>query len=213
MVVTNKRYVSDDLRLMAEWDFDKNTNIVPSQVTIGSSRKVWWLGACGHSWEAIVKERTRGYGCPICAGKRVVEGINDLASNYPLIALQWDYEKNHPFSPNVIAAKSHKQVWWRCEQGHSYKTSVDNRTRGRGCPYCHSKTICAGTNDLKSQNEILAQEYSPKNPMDSNAVFINSHKKVWWICSRCKHEWKATVDSRNRGNGCPYCALEKRKKK
>ena len=33
----------------------------------------------------------------------------------------------------------------------------------------------------------------------------NSGKKVWWRCSK-GHEWQATIDSRNRGNGCPYCS-------
>ena len=33
----------------------------------------------------------------------------------------------------------------------------------------------------------------------------NSGKKVWWRCVK-GHEWQATIDSRNRGNGCPYCS-------
>jgi len=31
-----------------------------------------------------------------------------------------------------------------------------------------------------------------------------SKKKVWWICSK-GHEWKASVATRNKGTGCPYC--------
>ena len=33
----------------------------------------------------------------------------------------------------------------------------------------------------------------------------NSDKKVWWEC-RKGHEWQATINSRNNGRGCPYCA-------
>jgi len=36
-------------------------------------------------------------------------------------------------------------------------------------------------------------------------VMPNSDKKVWWECSN-GHEWQASIGSRNRGAGCPYCA-------
>jgi hypothetical protein len=32
----------------------------------------------------------------------------------------------------------------------------------------------------------------------------NSGKRVWWKCEN-GHEWMATIDSRNKGHGCPYC--------
>ena len=197
-----KKYVSDNAQLMAEWDWEKNNAISPYTTTVGSRVSVYWLGSCGHAWEAVIKDRVRGYGCPICAGKRVVEGINDLKSNYPDISAQWHYGKNSTLAPNEIASKSHKRVWWICPKGHEYEASVDSRTRGRGCPYCNSKFVSLGENDLESQNPFLASEYSSKNALPS----INSHKKVWWECSSCKHIWEASVDSRNRGNGCPACS-------
>lgn len=192
--------------LAKEWHPTKNGDLTPFDVTFGTGRKVWWIGTCGHEWEAIIKERVRGYGCPICAGKRVYIGVNDLESNHPNIAAEWDYTRNHPLLPSSVTTKSHKQVWWACSNGHSYKSSVDNRTRGRGCPYCNSKLVTIGQNDLKSQNPELAKEYSLRNKACADSMFVNSHTKVWWICSQCNHEWKATVDSRNRGNGCPACA-------
>lgn len=39
-------------------------------------------------------------------------------------------------------------------------------------------------------------------------VLPNSHRKVWWICSK-GHEWQAAVSTRNGGNKCPYCAGQK----
>ena len=33
-------------------------------------RKVWWkYKKCGNSWEAIISNRAKGSGCPICASK------------------------------------------------------------------------------------------------------------------------------------------------
>ena len=58
----------------AEWDYTKNINIAPNQVTPGSGKKVWWKCAiCGHEWLEMIRDRTRRenqgknkIGCPIC---------------------------------------------------------------------------------------------------------------------------------------------------
>ena len=42
--------------LAAEWHPTKNAPLLPSQVTGGSSKKVWWLGKCGHEWEAVISK-------------------------------------------------------------------------------------------------------------------------------------------------------------
>jgi DNA-directed RNA polymerase subunit RPC12/RpoP len=39
-------------------------------------------------------------------------------------------------------------------------------------------------------------------------VMPNSGIKVWWKCSK-GHEWNATINHRNQGHGCPYCAGQK----
>ena len=48
-----------------EWD-DSNEPITPWNVSYGSNKKVRWKGICGHTWEAIIKNRASGHGCPIC---------------------------------------------------------------------------------------------------------------------------------------------------
>lgn len=206
MIETEKNLASIHPRLAKEWHPTKNGELTPEFVTSGSNKKVWWLGECGHEWEAFINERVRGYGCPICAGKRIVIGVNDFESAYPQLSKQWDYNKNGNLLPSMVAPKSHKKVWWICEKGHSWQTSIDNRSRGRGCPFCTSKIIANGENDLASQNPFLAAEYSKKNIKQSCEVFLNSHNKVWWTCPVCGNEWQATVYSRQQGNGCPNCA-------
>lgn len=85
--------------LAAEWHPSKNGSLLPSQITAGSNRKVWWLGKCGNEWQAVVSSRTRGNGCPFCANKRVLPGFNDLATTYPEIAEEWNYKRNGALSP------------------------------------------------------------------------------------------------------------------
>ena len=53
-----------------EWYAPLNGALTPSDVTLGSNKKVWWQCAEGHVWEACIYSRTRfrGSGCPVCAG-------------------------------------------------------------------------------------------------------------------------------------------------
>ena len=56
--------------LAAEWHQPLNGELLPSDVTLGSNKKVWWRCCDGHVWQAAIYSRTRqrGSGCPVCAG-------------------------------------------------------------------------------------------------------------------------------------------------
>ena len=59
---------TDAPELLAEWDWEQNTDCDPHRITSGSNRKVHWIcRACGHRWSATVNNRTSGSGCPKCA--------------------------------------------------------------------------------------------------------------------------------------------------
>ena len=81
---------------------------------------------------------------------------------------------------------------------------------GRNCPYCSNQKILKGSNDLVTVNPKLASEwnYEKNGDLIPEDFFANSSKKVWWKCSK-GHEWQATINNRNNGRGCPYCAGQK----
>ncbi len=56
--------------LAKEWDYDKNGDLLPSAVTHGSGKKVYWICPKGHSYQATVLHRTSGTNCPICNAGR-----------------------------------------------------------------------------------------------------------------------------------------------
>jgi len=123
--------------LAAEWHPTKNDNLTPRDVTVGSHKKVWWICGNGHEYVATVHDRSKGNGCPYCSGKRVNKE-NCLEASNPLLAKEWHPTKNGNLTPRDVTAKSGKKVWWECDKGHEWRTSVDNRNRrrGTGCPYC-----------------------------------------------------------------------------
>ena len=82
--------------LASEWS-EKN-KIKPTEVSIGSHKKVIWKCKLGHKWIATVKSRTiNKTGCPYCSHNKVLVGFNDLATLFPEVADEWsDRNENSP---------------------------------------------------------------------------------------------------------------------
>ena len=87
-----KRYVSDNAQLMAEWDWEKNNelNFNPEKLTFGSNKKAWWKCSKGHKWQASISNRNIGNGCPCCGGQMILKGYNDLQTVNPTLAEEWN---------------------------------------------------------------------------------------------------------------------------
>ena len=208
-----KRYVSDNAQLMAEWNWEKNTelNFDPSQLTLGSNKKVWWKCSKGHEWQSTINNRNIGQGCPYCSGRYAVKGVNDLQTVNPTLAKDWNYEKNSGLTPTNVMPKSNKKVWWKCQKGHEWQARINSRNDGNGCPYCSGLYVIKGESDLETINPTLAKEwnYEKNNGLTPADVMPNSGKKVWWKCSK-GHEWQATITNRNKVSGCPVCTSERK---
>lgn len=190
--------------LVAEWS-ERNFPLTPEDITYGSKKLVWWKSDCGHEWTASPKSRSAGEKCPICSGKRVIAGINDLATLEPILAAEWS-EKNGVLKPTMVAVHSHKKVVWRGFCGHEWVASVKSRTYGSGCPYCSHNLTLEGFNDLASVFPEIASEWSEQNlPLLPNMVTAYANKKVWWKCEK-GHEWQAFISTRSYGSKCPYCS-------
>ena len=197
--------------LAKQWHPTKNGGLSPESFTPGSHEKVWWRCEKGHEWKAEIKSRVSGVGCPVCAGKSILIGYNDLATTNPELVKEWHPTKNGTISPHNVTKGSDKKIWWICERGHEWEASVSSRIRGRGCPYCANRRILKGLNDLATVNPTLAEEWHPtKNEMSPDEVIAGSSKKAWWKCKICGHEWQARIVSRHNGYGCPECAKKKR---
>ena len=105
----------------------------PSTVVAGTHQRKDWKCSKGHIYSSVVRNRTsRGDGCPICSGKKILEGFNDLKTKFPDIAAEaygWD--------PTTVTKSSNQKKDWKCKKGHIYHSSVAGRTiNGYGCSTC-----------------------------------------------------------------------------
>ncbi len=208
--MAEKKYLIDNAELMAEWNWERNIDITPSQLTLGSGQKVWWKCNHGHEWQAMLYDRNKGKGCPYCAGKKVLKGYNDLQVVNPTLAKEWNCEKNGNLKPENFTANSGRKVWWKCNKGHEWQATINDRNNGKGCPYCSGRFAVKGKNDLQTVNPILAKEwnYERNGNLKPEDFTENSGQKVWWKCNK-GHEWQAIIKNRNKGQGCPVCNSER----
>lgn len=212
-----KRYVSDNAQLMWEWDWKKNNGVNPHAITCGSQKKVWWIcSACGHSWEATVKNRSNGRNCPECAKVKRITAFNQtristngsLQTENPELANEWHPIKNGTLTPADVTSASSKNVWWLGKCNHEWNARICNRTiNNHGCPYCSGRKVLVGFNDLTTTHPMLAKEWHPtrNGNLRPEQVTAASRNNIWWL-GECGHEWDSYIYNRKQGHGCPYCS-------
>ncbi len=189
--------------LIQEWS--QQNNISPDSVTSGSNIKVWWHGKCGHEWMASIKNRARGSGCPFCSSNKVLKGFNDLATVHPELAAEWS-EKNYQLIPNMVTAKSNKEVIWRCKYGHEWKARVADRTEGHGCPECSRRCrIDIVLSEFFEDHPGLSKRWSDRNEVSINKASASERRMYWWKCKQCGQEFRASVGYIVKDGICSAC--------
>jgi hypothetical protein len=172
----------------------------PSMVSSGSNKKFSWICVNGHSWKAVLNNRTGSNkaGCPVCSNNLVVPGINDLATTHPEVA-----QKADGWDPTTVSYGSGKRFNWKCQLGHKWSVPPQSQARNNGCPICANRIIEIGFNDLATTHPDMAIEADGWDPRTSMS---GSDKKKKWIC-KLGHRWTATPETRTQNNsGCLVCA-------
>ena len=191
------------------------------EVTTGSNKKLTFVCPnCGQEFEtracnvvhSVMNSRT---GCPVCAGKRIVPGINDLASKYPEIAAMWSGKNK--LSASEVAVKSTRKAFFKCRDcGQEFEAHICNVVRSvnngtTGCPVCAGLKVVSSINDLASQCPEAAAMWSNKNKLPASKVAAKSDKKAFFKCRDCGQEFEAVIQNvsnavDNGHTGCPICA-------
>ena len=129
--------------LAKEWNYEKNGDLKPKDVSCGSNKKVWWKlpydvpddypvehlrgKHFDFEWEASIGDRTRGVNCPfLCQNPKTWKGFNDLATTNPSLAGEWDYKLNIGLTPSDVTANSGKNVWWHLQYDIPNDYMVEN---------------------------------------------------------------------------------------
>lgn len=185
--------------LVKQWS--KKNKIKPTEVSIGSHKKVIWKCKLGHEWIATIKSRIiNKTGCPYCSHNKVLAGFSDFATLLPDIAAEWS-DRNYPVLPTQVTVFANRKAWWKCKDcGREWNTLISTRSGGSKCPYCSGYIFLKGFNDLQTTRPEIASEWSEKNlSLKPDEVNAKPRENVWWRCSKCGNEWKSVINARVKG--------------
>nr|WP_283175744.1 zinc-ribbon domain-containing protein [Lysinibacillus sp. Bpr_S20] len=125
-------------KLASEWHPTKNGDKSPFNILPKSNEKVWWLGTCGHEWDAIISNRNKenGTNCPYCAeNPKALKGFNDIWTTNPELGfLLLSPENGYKYTEG-----SSEKVDWRCSDcGEIIKNKdiYSIKRYGLSCPKC-----------------------------------------------------------------------------
>ena len=124
------------------WDYEGNYPIKPEDVYYRSEERYKFVCKYNHSFNADPLHLMRSIGtstlgCPVCHGKQIVVGDNDLATRRPDIINYWDWGRNL-LNPEEVSEFSNKLAWFYCSScGKSYESAIDIRSMTDGkCENC-----------------------------------------------------------------------------
>ena len=208
--------------LASEWNYKLNYPLTPHHVARSANKKAWWTCPKDerHVYEASINGRDiHNYGCSVCDGKTVIQGINDAATRYPELVAEWHPTLNGQLKFSEVAPMSHKLAWWVCKTNplHEWKTKISARALGAGCLLCCGQKIVPGINDLATLYPKLASQWHPtlNRGVSPDSVSPGTSTKYWWQCEKDEtHSWETTPNHRKGrptklGSDCPKCIIFK----
>jgi hypothetical protein len=123
-------------KVAAEWHPVLNGDLLPEHFTQGSKQTVAWLCPKGHDYEQRIERRAAGYQCSVCSRRRLVAGVNDVATEQPVLIKEWHPYLNYPKTPDQIFPGTAKYAWKCNAAGHVTHQSVPRRLKSKGCTDC-----------------------------------------------------------------------------
>lgn len=123
----------------------------PFTISAKSGVKQHWKGReCKHEWVATPHDRVgKDSGCPVCSGRVIETGHNDMLTMFPDIAAEWSGRNLLPVES--VSPGSNTPGWWECKEcKHEWVTQPNYRCfQGYGCPRCFkTKGRSQGETDL-----------------------------------------------------------------
>lgn len=165
-----------------------------------------WICEKGHEFtSSFYKIHDQGFRCPYYENKKALKGYNDFEHLYPVLAQDYDEEKNGNKASEVVV--SYRNVYFKCKNGHSFVRPIIRHVELNGqCPICSGTVLKKGSNDLATiyPAVILFWDYE-KNEKRPNQVLATLDNSYHFVCSN-GHHFKCTLRELVENDfHCPVC--------
>lgn len=152
----------EKLNLIKEFDFNKNKDVDIYKITKGSEKKMYWLCENKHSYVSTPRHRNEGKNCPICAGRTILIGYNNLSHTNPEV-IKWLCNLEDGLTHT---RSSSKKIKFKCECGVIHKKVISSVTsRGLCCKAC-SDGVSYGEKFITNLLKINNYEFKNDNTTD-----------------------------------------------
>lgn len=179
----------------------------------------WWhCPECNQSYLMRLGSKAYGSGCPVCQGKIVVRGYNDIETLRPDIVELWS-DKNGDKKPWMYTTGSGQKAWFVCPECGEARYAVI-------AAVCKVSTLCKNcAGKLRSRMHIekygsLADRYpilekqwhrTLNGGVTPDMVSPCSDFDAYWYCEKHDYTWHAKVVSRTQARAignCPKCVAD-----
>lgn len=186
--------------IVESWS-SRNGDLLPTQVSKGSKRKIWWKCADDptHEWASRPQDRIR-YGCPYCTGKKATAGDNFYVNHKEFCDTYVCGKRN---SVVLTSRKTFDSLWVKCVNGHAFELRLTylNDTREAdseksfSCPQCSAVMPFDGSPNLRKREYITIIERFwdyRKNKVAPLYLRPKTTATYWWRCPR-KHSFEKPI--------------------
>lgn len=196
------------------------------EVALNDHRKYWFnCDKCPHAFEAPVSTVNKGHWCPYCVNRDrcppdTIESCvlcwEGCFASHPK-KIYWS-DRNEKRAEEV-ALNDNRKYWFDCDKcPHDFESTPSYVTQGSWCPYCANLNRCP-PETIESCVQCWAGCFashakricwSDRNEKAPEEVALNDHRKYWFNCDKCLHEFESSLHNVSRGKWCPFCPNRKR---
>ena len=114
--------------------------------------------------------------------------------------------------PEDYYLNSNKSGWFNCDKCcHDFYKRLADINSNSWCPYCVNQKMCISNCEECFIKSFASHEksnyWSNKNEKKPEEVALNSHKKFWFDCNKCEHQFESNLLNINQSNSWgPYCS-------
>lgn len=129
--------------------------------------------------------------------KKVVSGVNDLATKCPRVSSMWS-DKN-TCSPREVSVYSSKKVVFVCPDcKQEFKAPICNVVKSMmrsntSCPVCAGRQVVPGINDLATKCPKVVSLWSDKNDYTPSEISARSKKRAIFVCPDCQKQFVTNI--------------------
>lgn len=211
------------------WDFEKNGENTPYNVTISQNIEIYWYcKKCRSSWKSNIRNKETN-ACPICTGHTLKKGVNDfkswcLRNNKSILKM---YSSKNEIGSSDITYSSGKEVIWECPKfHHTWKATINSvvsRSSTLDCNNCKKDDSCINQNNIPcgiAFHKRTMSKYVKKNvkymemmnwwSSENKINFLDlkygdGGKTFLWTCP-IGHTFKRTFEGMFDSCSCPICS-------